>query len=287
MNHDKLNNLLPITVLILTKNEAQAIEACIKSLENFNQIIVIDSGSSDNTRIIADSLGAQIVDFEWNGKYPKKKQWSLELADIKNDWVLFLDADENVSPELSSEILRVYKNETFMNYVAFEIPILYSFMGKFLKHGHKVKKISLVNRKYCHFPVVDDLHVTNMWEVEGHYQPMYQGCLGKLSSNLIHLDPDPLYDYFARHNRYSDWEAELALDTKLSQLVLASRTRQGKIFNRLAFKPIVFFVYSFFIRKGLLDGRAGFHYAVALSFYYWQISIKTRERRGFAQTKPF
>ena len=146
MNHDKLDELLPITVLILTKNEAKAIEECIKSVENFDQIIVVDSGSTDNTRIIANSLGAQVIDFAWNGKYPKKKQWSLELADIENDWVLFLDADENVSPQLESEILRIYKNKDFMNYVAFEIPILYSFMGKFLKHGHKVKKVSLVNR---------------------------------------------------------------------------------------------------------------------------------------------
>jgi len=63
---------------------------------------------------------------------------------------------------------------------------------------------------------------------------------------------------------------------------LDSRSRQGKFFNRLPFKPIVFFIYSYFIRRGLLDGRAGFNYAVALSFYYWQISIKTSERRGFA-----
>ena len=90
MNHDKLDELLPITVLILTKNEAKAIEECIKSVENFDQIIVVDSGSTDNTRIIANSLGAQVIDFAWNGKYPKKKQWSLELADIENDWVLAL-----------------------------------------------------------------------------------------------------------------------------------------------------------------------------------------------------
>jgi glycosyltransferase involved in cell wall biosynthesis len=266
----------------LTKNEALAIEACIKSVSNFQQIIVIDSGSTDNTKKIANSLGAQTIDFLWNGKYPKKKQWSLELADIQNDWVLFLDADENVSPELNNELFVIHKNENFMDYVAFEIPILYSFMGKFLKYGHKVKKIALVNRRYCHFPVVDDLHVANMWEVEGHYQPMYKGRLGKLSSYLMHLDPDPLYDYFARHNRYSDWEAELALDTNLSHSVLNSRTKQGKIFNRLRFKPLVFFVYSFFVKKGFLDGRAGFNYALALSFYYWQISIKTKERRGFA-----
>ncbi len=282
MIHDASNNLLPITVLILTKNEEMAIEACIKSVENFRQVIVIDSGSTDNTKTIAKSLGAQTVDFIWNGQYPKKKQWSLELDDIQNDWVLFLDADENVSSQLNNELLITSKNEEFMNYVAFEIPILYSFMGKFLKHGHKVKKISLVNRRYCRFPVVDDLHVANMWEVEGHYQPTFQGRLGKFSSHLIHLDPDPLYDYFARHNRYSDWEAELALDTNLSQSVLNSRTNQGKIFNRLPFKPLLFFVYSFFIRKGFLDGHAGFNYAVALSFYYWQISIKSQERRGFA-----
>jgi glycosyltransferase involved in cell wall biosynthesis len=273
---------LPVTVLILTKNEELAIESCIKSVQSFHQVIVVDSGSTDNTKIIAESYGAQTVDFTWNRKYPKKKQWSMELSVIQNDWVLFLDADEIVSKELVEEINNELMSQNDENIVAFEIPILYSFMGKFLNHGHKVKKISLVNRKYCNFPVLNDLHVANMWEVEGHYQPIYQGRLGKLSSSLKHLDPDPLYDYFARHNRYSDWESELAVDLNLSLSVLDSRSRQGKFFNRLPFKPIIFFIYSYFIRRGLLDGRAGFNYAVALSFYYWQISIKTSERRGFA-----
>jgi len=273
---------LPVTVLILTKNEELAIESCIKSVQNFHQVIVVDSGSTDNTKIIAESYGAQTVDFTWNRKYPKKKQWSMELSVIQNDWVLFLDADEIVSKELVEEINNELMSQNDENIVAFEIPILYSFMGKFLNHGHKVKKISLVNRKHCNFPVLNDLHVANMWEVEGHYQPIYQGRLGKLSSSLKHLDPDPLYDYFARHNRYSDWESELAVDLNLSLSVLDSRSRQGKFFNRLPFKPIIFFIYSYFIRRGLLDGRAGFNYAVALSFYYWQISIKTSERRGFA-----
>jgi glycosyltransferase involved in cell wall biosynthesis len=274
--------LLPITVIILTKNEELAIEACLKSVQDFQQIIVVDSGSTDGTNDLARSLGAQTVEFTWNGKYPKKKQWSLELSEIVNDWVLFLDADENVSSELFSEILELLQDDRLEDFAAFEIPILYSFMGKFLKHGHKVKKIALVNRRHCSFPVVNDLHVTNMWEVEGHYQPTYRGRLGKLVSTLNHIDPDPLYDYFSRHNRYSDWEAELAKDSNLSNSVLNFRTRQGRIFNQLPFKPALFFLYSFVVRLGLLDGRAGFHYAVALSFYYWQISVKSWERRGFA-----
>lgn len=274
--------LLPVTVLILTKNEEMAINACLNSVRFFDQVIVIDSMSIDRTKEIVESNGVQAIDFVWNGEYPKKKQWALERSEIRNDWVLLLDADENVTSDLFAEFAEFFRNGDTEKFVAFEIPISYSFMGRFLRHGHKVKKISLLNIRRCRFPIVQDLHVSNMWEVEGHYQPICDGKLGKCSNFLSHLDPDPLYDYFARHNRYSDWESELRVNEILASSVKKARTKQGRIFVLIPFKPAVFFLYSYFLRSGWRDGRAGFNYAIALSFYYWQISVKAWERKGFA-----
>jgi glycosyltransferase involved in cell wall biosynthesis len=275
---------LPITVLVLTLNEELAIENCLKSVENFDQVIVVDSNSTDRTGEIARGLGMDVVNFSWNGKYPKKKQWALELRQIRNDWVLFLDADEIVTENLLNEIQTFVLGLNQESFAAVEIPLEYYFLQSRLRHGHKVKKIALVNRHKAQFPVIDDLSVTNMWEVEGHYQPIFDGRLKRMKSPLKHLDPDDLYDYFARHNRYSDWEAEVGVNQELAISVRRNRTRQGRVYDRLPCKPFAFFLYSFILRGGWLDGAAGFNYAVALSFYYWQISVKRKERVKRAKT---
>jgi len=276
-------NKLPITVIVLTKNEELAITGCLDSVKNFGQILVIDSNSTDQTIQLAKSRGCNTINFNWNGKYPKKKQWSLELPEIENDWVLFLDADERVSQDLNVEISQLFTKGSFTDFSAIEIPLSYFFMGKELAYGHTVRKIALLNRTLSFFPTFNDLHVANMWEVEGHYQPSFSGKLLRLNSKIIHEDPDGLYDYFARHNRYSDWESELRVNKDMSKNVRLNRTLQGRIFDRIPFKPLFFFLYSFLVRAGWRDGRAGLNYALALSFYYWQISVKVQERRRGAQ----
>jgi glycosyltransferase involved in cell wall biosynthesis len=270
---------IPITVLILTKNEEKAIRECIESVKAFAQIIVIDSGSTDRTCLIAEGLRVEIEKFDWNGRYPKKKQWAMSLKSIKHDWVLFLDADERPSAKLVEEIRQKIDSDEARNISAYLIPLEYHFLNKKLRYGHKVKKISLLKRNDAYFPVIDDLHVTNMWEVEGHYQPIVSGRVSCLKGQIIHDDPDSLYDYFARHNRYSDWEAELRSNASMRASVRKARTRQGRIFERIPIKPVAFFLYSFLYKLGWRDGKAGFHYALALSFYYWQISLKAMEKR--------
>jgi glycosyltransferase involved in cell wall biosynthesis len=277
-------NKLGITAVILTKNEEAAIARCVSSLSSFDQILVIDSSSIDRTAQLARSMGATVINFDWNRTYPKKKQWALELPEIQNEWVLFLDADECASIQLISEIERLLTSGTIDNFGAYDVKLDYYFTGKLLKFGHKVKKRVLVNKNFCSFPVIDDLHVANMWEVEGHYQPNCSKLVGNLISQIEHLDPDPLYDYFARHNRYSDWEAELRLNKNMRNSVRKSRSIQGEIFDRVPFKPVFFFLYSYFFRFGWRDGKAGFNYSLALSFYYWQISVKTLEKKINAKT---
>ena len=251
----------------------------MEALNGVDQIIVIDSFSLDSTPQIVKSHGVDLVSFTWNGKCPKKKQWALELTEIRNDWVLFLDADEIISKDLLGEIKAFLEMKDLDKYGAGIISLDYVFLGRQLKHGHKVKKISVLNRKFSYFPEVDDLDVKNMWEVEGHYQPIVTKEVYKFKERITHLDPDLLFDYFSRHNRYSDWEAYLLVNPSAKKTVANMRSKQGQLFDRISFKPLVFFVYSFFVRSGWRDGKAGFNYAVALSFYYWQIHIKYLEHK--------
>jgi glycosyltransferase involved in cell wall biosynthesis len=279
-------NKLQVTALVLTKNEENAIGECLKSLEFCDQVLVIDSRSSDQTIELVSGSGVKVIQFDWNHRYPKKKQWAMNLREIDNDWVLLLDADERISQGLLDELNEFLRHPQNSHFAAAQADLAYFFSGKKLKHGHKVKKTILMDRRKVSFPEIDDLDVVNMWEVEGHYQPKINGQLFKFKNKLIHSDPDPLYDYFSRHNRYSDWEAHVYLNEKARKMVYSTKTRQGKIFDLVSFRPLVFFLYSYLIKSGWRDGRAGFDYAVALSFYYWQIGLKTRERKNkFVLTK--
>ena len=274
-----------ISVVILTKNEELAIKGCIESASMYDQIIVLDSDSDDLTCEISRNLGAQVINFSWNKNYPKKKQWALELKEVRNEWILLLDADERITTNLELEISEFIAREDIESYGAARANLSYHFSSKKLSHGHRVNKVFLINKNKCNFPTIDDLQVLNMWEVEGHYQPIVKGKVYKFHSLLEHIDPGTLYDYFSRHNRYSDWEAYLETNPQILNQVSNSRSTQGKIFNKVPFKPLVFFLYSYFIRQGWKDKQAGFDYAVAQSFYYWLISAKRREISNHAKTK--
>jgi glycosyltransferase involved in cell wall biosynthesis len=274
---------IPISVLILTRDEELTLPHTLKQLDAFAEVIVIDSNSTDETQRLARNRGAQVVQFTWNGRYPKKKQWALENAGARYDWVLLLDADEYPSMQLIAELRHLFALESPSYTDSFDIRLTYRFAGKLLRYGHTVTKRSLINRHTVKFPEVGDLTAPGIREVEGHYQP--QGLLPPkcLHHKLIHDDRDPVSTWFERHNRYSDWEAHLRRHRALRREVASRRTPQGRLFDRLPGKPVAFFIYSFFIRGGFLDGRAGLDYAVALSVYYWQIGLKVRELRRLSR----
>jgi len=269
---------LPASVIVMTKDEEANIAKCLRSVRGFDEVFVVDSGSRDRTCAIAAEMGATVVDFRWNGRYPKKKQWCLDELSFRHDWVLYVDADEEVTPELTEEIGRVLAGPP--RHAGYFVGYDYVFLGHVLHHGHRVYKLVLLNRHKARFPERDDLDVANMWEVEGHYQPLVEGTTGALRRRMRHDDHATLYHYFERHNRYSDWEATLrARGTLLREAEAQPTGRRAlkAIFARMPVKGLVAFLHSFVLRGGFLDGRAGFHYAIARGFYYWQIGIKSRE----------
>lgn len=265
-------------MLVQTKNEAAGIRQCLASLEDFDEVIVVDSLSTDGTADLARMMGASVVDFKWNGEYPKKKQWQLDNVSTRNRWVLFLDADESPSPQLISWLATAFASER-LNVAAFDIRLDYVFSGRTLRHGHRVVKRALVDRNRVRFPEVDDLGAPGMGELEGHYQPNVRGKVGAAGGRILHNDLDPVRTWFDRHNRYSDWESYLRTRIMSRKAVAQSRSIQGRIFERVPFKPMAFFLWSYVVRAGFRDGRAGLDYAIALSMYYWQIELKVRERK--------
>lgn len=273
---------IPVTVLVQTKNEELGISRCLIALKVFDEVVVVDSNSTDCTKQIAVDHGARVENFTWNGKYPKKKQWQLDNLPTRHPWVLFIDADETPTAELLREIESL--NLAAGHHAAFDISLDYVFAGRVLKHGHTVEKRALVHRDRVKFPVIDDLDIPGMGELEGHYQPAPvndTATVGRLKGRILHNDQDPIRTWFERHNKYSDWEANLRARPNTRRNVAATRSAQGRLFEKTPLKPLVFFIYSYLIKKGFLDGRAGFDYAFALATYYWQISLKVREIRRY------
>ena len=166
-------------------------EDCIRSLRSFSEIIVVDSQSTDDTKRLALNLNVSFVDFEWNGFYPKKRQWSLDNITFQNDWILFVDADERVSVELVEE-LREFMQNNSLSFSAGSIPIDYYFAGTKLRFGQRPKKTVLLRMGYVYFPIIDDLNAAGMGELEGHYQPLVNGKLKKFTNRIQHNDNDPI-----------------------------------------------------------------------------------------------
>ncbi|MEV6105930.1 glycosyltransferase family 2 protein [Streptomyces sp. NPDC051940] len=270
---------LPIVVVIPTKNEAENIARTVRSvIDHVDHVVVVDSDSTDDTRALAEEQGAEVVPYEWDGKYPKKKQWCLDRVRPEIPWVLFLDGDETPSPELLDELHRIFgREDRTVKPAAFDIPLGYWFAGRRLKHGYTIVKRVLLDRTRCRFPELGDLDAPGMGEQEGHYQPLADGTVVRLKAPIEHEDLDPVRTWFDRHNRYSDWEAWLEHHPDVREDIRVAKTRQGQLFHKAPFKPLVSFGYAYVLKRGFLDGRAGLDYALAMSFYRWQIALKTRE----------
>nr|WP_211109500.1 glycosyltransferase family 2 protein [Azospirillum tabaci] len=264
----------------MTRNEAVNLPHCLPALDRFAERFVVDSGSTDGTLAIAEAARARVVPFEWDGRYPKKKQWCLDHLPFHQDWVLFLDADERLSGALVEEIAAVMA--TGPRHAGYFIDGRPVFLGRRLRFGAGNRKLALFDRRKAHFPLVPDLDVATMWEVEGHYQPVIAGTVGRLRHSLDHADDKPVAAWFERHARYADWEAALRSDERMTELIArdsGSRRWLKMWFNRLPARPLLVFLYGYVLRLGFLDGGPGFQHALARAFYYWQIGMKIADAR--------
>lgn len=273
---------IPVSVVVMTRNEAANLVPCLTALTRFAECYVVDSGSDDGTPDIARSFGAKLVPFHWNGRYPKKKQWCLDSLPLAHDWVLFVDADERPTTALVEEIAGLLAGGPHHSaYWVDGRPVL---RGRALRFGCWNRKLALLDRRHVRFPDQPDLDVAAMWEVEGHYQPVVAGTTGRLRHPMDHCDAKPPSAWFDRHNRYSDWEAALRADGRMDRLIdgepgdggLLRRRTLKRLFQRLPGRPLWAFLHAYVLRLGVLDGAAGLDHALGRAFYYWQVGLKMR-----------
>ena len=220
-----------LSVTIITLNEERRIGKCIKSVSFADEIIVVDSGSRDRTVEIAKQAGAQVIHQDWLG-YGRQKQFAVEQT--VNDWVLCLDADEWLSPELSQSIQSVLEHPEFS---AYQFPRRNRFMGRWLRHGEGYPdwSLRLFKRDHAHWS-----------EDEVHEKVVPGGDVGKISGDLMHESEETLQQYLEKQDRYTTLQAQrLKADGKRGSVI------------KIVLSPLFRFIKFYFIRLGVLDGLPG------------------------------
>jgi len=282
---------LDITVLIATRNESANMKACLHSLVPVRRVLVVDSGSTDETAEYAVQRGAEVVQFRWNGQYPRKRQWALDNTHISTRWVLFLDADESVSPELWMEIRTALSaSNPAAAYLARKA---FHFMGREMRFGgFSHAAICLMQRDAGHFEnLLPDCG--EQLDMEVHERLVVDGFIGHFDHALLHRDAKGLDAYVARHHAYASWEAELRYrfittgryGENAIQPRWCGNTQERRRFLkllaiRLPFEPAAWFVYHYVLRGGFLEGKRGWVASRIRYDYIREVRSKIRAKMG-------
>lgn len=279
-----------VSVVIPTKNEARNIERCLRSVTWASEIYLIDSQSTDETCRIAAEHGAKVVQFDYQGGWPKKKNWALANLPFENEWVLLLDADEVLLEGSAEEIAAAVQADDSIN--GYWINRRFMFLGKWLKHAYYPNwNLRLFKHRRGRFEKLVEGE-TDSGDVEIHEHVVVDGWTGRLGTELEHYAFPSVESFIDKHNRYSNWEAQLQveLDQKKGGVQLQDKTlsfhrRMKLATSRLPMRPFLRFCYIYFLQRGLLDGIEGYYFARLHACYEWMSVIKTYERKRQANRR--
>jgi glycosyltransferase involved in cell wall biosynthesis len=232
-----------LSACIITYNEADRIEACLRSVSFCDEMVVVDSHSTDSTRELASSLGARVIERDWPG-YRSQKQFAVDSAG--SDWVLCLDADERVTVELRREI-EALRDGGFTRHAGWSVPRITDYFGRFLRHGNAYpdRLIRLFDRRRGGW-IGEEIHENTR----------VTGSVGRLRGHLEHFSYRSLTDHHNRMARYADLMAQ----------ALYARGKRCGLLKVLA-NPQWRFLRGYFIRLGFLDGWRGLVFALVESAY--------------------
>ena len=275
---------LPISVIVPVRNEAHNLAKCLGSLRDFDEIYVVDSQSTDSTAQLATSFGAQVVQFQYRGGWPKKRQWALDTLPLRHEWVLLLDADEALTPEIIAEMKTVVSDPGIDGYY---VGLEMFFLGKRLRHsGATFYKLSLFRRGKGRFECRTQDQDSFMCDMEVHEHVIVEGQTRNLAEPLVHHNVESLFRYIQKHNDYSNWEVQVWNDGGSAGLEPAlfgnqaqrRRWLRKKLF-RLPGSPALFFLYKYVLRLGFLDGIPGLIYCGFQAIQFFHIKAKLYESR--------
>lgn len=256
----------PLSVLIPVRNEAENLGRCLAAVSGWaDEILVVDSGSTDGTVEIARSFGAEVLQFEYSGGWPKKRQWALDTYGFRNDWILLLDADEILDAPIRGEIEGAIQSDAYAGYwLRFQL----HFLGRQLRHGgFDLWKLFLFRKGAGRYERRIDAQDEKMSDIEVHEHVVVDGKVGRLKNPIRHENWNSLYRYIAKHNEYSEWEARVyfeGLEGEIKPSLFGSQAQRRRWLKNLFFRipgfPIITFLYHYVLKLGFLDGRPGLVY---------------------------
>jgi glycosyltransferase involved in cell wall biosynthesis len=266
-----------VSVLILAKNEQQDLPGCLRSIAWSNDIVLYDSCSTDHTQAIAASSGARIVERPFDN-WSSHQNWGLRNISFRNPWVFYIDADERLTPEAAAELQAIASNPD-PRFVAYRIRRRDFFQGRQLRHVQTSPwYVRFFRPEFVHYErLVNPVTVVD-------------GAVGDLQHPLDHYPfSKGLSHWIARHNSYSSFEAQQILQNRASQEPFSlpaafferdfnrRRFHQKELFYRLPARPLIKFLLLYVLKRGFLDGRPGFTYALLQSIYEAMIVLKVQE----------
>ena len=271
---------LDITIVIPTKNEEKNLPGCLTSIgpDLATRVVVLDSGSIDQTVAIAHAFDAEVVNFTWDGKFPKKRNWFLRNYKFTTGWVLFLDADEYITESFKSELRKALERN---DRVGYWLCYTVYFLGKKLKGGYPLRKLAVFRTNAGEYERIEEDQWSQL-DMEVHEHPILTGQVGVIYSKIDHQDFRGVSHYVSKHSDYACWEAARFL--KLTNTATNSidwtwkQKLKYSLVQNVLFAPAYFFG-SFFLMGGFLDGATGLSFALLKMSYFTQIYCEIREMK--------
>lgn len=276
--------MLDLTIAIPVRNEEKNLPLCLEAIGNgfAKNIVVIDSGSIDDTKMIAKEHGATVVDFVWDGRFPKKRNWFLRQHTPATEWVLFIDADEYLTEDFKREVTQALQNGKAVGYwLSYTI----YFMGRRMKGGYPLRKLALFKVSAGEYERIDEEAWSHL-DMEVHEHPILEGKTGAIKSKIDHRDFRDVGYYIAKHNDYAAWEAARFLKSASNEKLRKAWTWKQRLKYRLMSSVWIgpaYFVGAFFLLGGFRDGSRGLAFALLKAAYFNQIYCRIKEQKKAAQ----
>lgn len=281
--------LLPISVIVAARNEEKNLPRCLEALREVGEVYVVDSSSTDATAEIAQSFGAKLVQFDYQGGWPKKRQWAMDNLPLSYDWILLLDADEAMTAELTQEIRLAIANPAISGYY---ISLRMYFLGRLLRYGGAgFWKLSLFRKGKGRYECRLRDQNSSMADMEIHEHVVVDGATARLRNPLEHRNVDSLSRYIQKHDEYSNWEARVLMrsgneDSELPPALFGTQAQRRRWLKRglygLPGSPGALFLYRYVLRGGFLDGVPGLIYCAfqAVQMFHTKAKIYELKSRG-------
>lgn len=283
---------LPVTAIVAVRNEEKNLPRCLEALRDVGEIYVVDSGSTDATPEIARSFGGKVIQFHYQGGWPKKRQWAMDNLPLAYDWVFLVDADEVLTPQLAEEIRQsITSTDADGYYVCLQM----HFLGRILRHGDaKFWKLALFRHGKGKYECRLRDQNPSMADMEIHEHVVVDGTTERLRNPLIHHNVESLSRYIQKHDEYSNWEARVLLqregeNTEMSPSLFGTQAQRRRWLKKRLYglpgSPVMLFCYRYILRGGFLDGVPGLIYCVFQAVQMFHTKAKIYELKARRNSK--